>query len=74
MSNDPAYHFCNKKRKIKPSTLFATGVLGGAILLSAWKGTVDYMALGLFAVVMKLPGSKWLIGLFKSKSDDVDSK
>lgn len=58
------------RKKIKPSTIFASLVLAAAVLLSAWKGSLDWMAIAVFAVIMKLPGATALRNLFRGKGDD----
>jgi hypothetical protein len=54
---------------MKLSTLFATGILCAAVLLSAWNGSLNWMGIAIFAVIMKLPGTGWIKGIFKGKQN-----
>lgn len=36
-----------------------------AIILTATKGTLDWMGLAIIAVILQLPGTRWIRDLFK---------
>lgn len=42
-------------------------LFAAAILLTAWKGTLDWMGLAIIAVILKLPGTQWIRAMFKDK-------
>lgn len=49
--------------KLKDILVYA--VVSTAVLLTAWKGTLDWMALAAVAVILKLPGTYWLRKIFR---------
>lgn len=53
---------------MKKSTLFAYAVTACAALISAWKGSLDWMGLAAIAVIFKLPGATWIKGLLGKKN------
>lgn len=43
-------------------------LFGVAILLTAYKGTLDWMGIAIIAVILKLPGTIWLRKIFSKLS------
>jgi hypothetical protein len=43
-------------------------IVGAAILLTAFKGTLDWMGLAIVALILHLPGTQWLRKIFKRLS------
>ena len=56
-------------RRVKISTILASAVMAAAVLLSAWKGSLDWMGFAVFALAFKLPGARMLHALFKGKGN-----
>lgn len=50
-------------------TLFGFAIIGAAALLSAWKGTLDWMSIAVLGGLL-LPGARtWLKSMFKGRCD-----
>lgn len=56
-------------KRIPTRTLIAYAITASAILLTAWKGTLDWMGLLAVALIFKMPGSKWFREVFGRKHD-----
>jgi hypothetical protein len=52
-------------KKIKD--IISLSVFSAAIMLTAWKGTLDWMGMAIIAVILQIPGTRWIKGIFKRK-------
>ena len=56
--------------KMKPTTMIAYGITGAAVLLTAWKGQLDWMGLVAVALIFKMPGWRSLKNLLSKRNAD----
>jgi hypothetical protein len=54
-------------KKPKLSTIFAYAVTATAALISAWKGSLDWMGLAAVALIFKMPGASWIKSILGKK-------
>jgi hypothetical protein len=54
---------------MKPTTIIAYGITGAAVLLTAWKGTLDWMGLMAVALIFKMPGWRTLKNMLSKRND-----
>lgn len=57
-------------RRKKTENYLGLAVVSAAVLITAWKGSVDYLALALVAILFKLPGTRRIATLFSKHEDD----
>ena len=60
--------------KIKSSTVAAYVVVAAAVLIAAWKGSLDWMGLAVIAVVFKMPGTRWIRDAIGTKARELVGK